>query len=160
MTKETVGKISSDLIIDQVDDTHSAHEQMQEQLTDWDRELETCVKSCLNAYPIGDFYVVVITKKEKLMQNVLRNYFYGRYSCPTPDWDQVVYKYHRADNRIEFLWVVPCKEVCETMKRFPLDVPKEEHELRDFVLAFEDGTLLKKSKLLNGEKADGLIILE
>lgn len=160
MTKETIGKLSSDLIVKQVDDTHTAHDQMQEQLTDWDQELWICVEHCLRDYPVGDFYVLVVTKKERLLSNVLRNYFFGRFSCPTPEYDQVVYKYHRKDNRLEFLWVVPCKETCEVMKRFPLDVPPEESELRDFVLSFEDGSLLKLSKKLNGEQQDALIILE
>lgn len=160
MTKDTVGKISSELLTKQVDDTHSAHEQMQEQLNDWDKNIYECIERCKVDYPVGDFYIVVTTKKERLMANVLRNYFFGRFSCPTPEYDQVVYKYHRKDEQIEFLWVIPCKEVCETMKRFPLEVPKEEIELRDFVLAFEDGTLLKKSKAMNGEKQDALIMLE
>ena len=160
MTKETIGKISSDLLIKQVDDTHSAHEQMQESLTDWDKNLFETVESCKGFYPVGDFYIVVTTKKERLMSNVLRNYFFGRFSCPTPEYDQTVYKYHRKDDQIEFLWVVPCKETCEVMKSDPLGVPQEEKELLKFVLDFEDGSLLRLSKGFNGEKQDGLIILE
>ena len=160
MTKETIGKLSSDLIIKQSDDSHTAHDQMEEQLTDWDQNLWICVENCKKDYPIGDFYIVVVTKKERLMPNVLRNYFFGRYSCPTPEYDQTVYKFHRGSDSPEFMWVVPCKETCEVMKLDPLSVPKEEQELLKFVLDFEDGTLLKLSKQLNGEKLDGIIMLE
>lgn len=158
MTKDTIGKISSELLTKQVDDTHSAHEQMQEQLNDWDKNIYECIERCKVDYPVGDFYIIVTTKKERLMGNVLRNYFFGRFSCPTPEWDQVVFKYHRKEERIEFLWVIPCKETCDIMSRFPLEVPKEEHELRDFVLSFEDGTLLKLSKKLNGEEESSIIL--
>jgi len=55
------------------------------------------------------FYVCVITKKERLMDNVLRNYFLARSTCPTPQYDQTVYKYHRDSGAIQFLWVLPSK---------------------------------------------------
>ncbi len=156
MTKQTIGDISSKLIIKQSDDTHSAHEQMEENLTDYDKNLYECVESAKSIYVIGDFYVVVTTKKERLMPNVIRNYFFSRYSCPTPEYDQIVYKFHRKDEQIEFLWVVPCKETCEIMRLDPLNVPTQEKELLDFVLSFEDGTLLKLSKKLNNEEEDSL----
>ena len=163
MTKETVGKLSSDLLAKQVDDTHSAHEQMLEQLSEYEKNIEICVENSKKDYPVGDFYVVVINKKERLLANVLRNYFYGRYSCPTPDWDQIVYKFHRKDEQLEFLWVIPSKDTCEAMTLDPLGVPAEERELLDFVLSFNDGTLLRKSKQLNGEALDEptkMLILE
>src|ERR1700683_1834898 len=38
-----------------------------------------------------DFFAVQTTKREKLMPNMFRNYFFCRFSCPTPDYDQSVY---------------------------------------------------------------------
>jgi hypothetical protein len=42
------------------------------------------------------------------------------------------------------------------MRLDPLNVPTQEKELLDFVLSFEDGTLLKLSKKLNNEEEDSL----
>ena len=155
---DTVGKLSSDLIIKQHDDTHSAEEQMREQLEDYDRNIYECIEIGKKNFP-GDFFVVVITKKERLLPNVIRNYFTSRISCPTPEYDQTVYKVLRRDEIIEFLWVVPSKQTCNMMRRAPLEVPKEEKQLLQFVLDFEDNTLLELSKKLNGEKPDAVITL-
>jgi hypothetical protein len=150
MLRETIGKISSDLIVKPLETT-SAIEQMQEQLTDYDKNIMECVDRCKNDFP-GDFYVVVITKRERLMQNVIRNYFYGRLSCPTPDWDQTVYKYSRMNDDLVFMWVIPSKQACEEITMNKHLIPPEEWRLLEYVLAFNDGTLLRLAKDLNGEK--------
>ncbi len=99
----------------------------------------------------GDFYIVVLTKKEKIMQNVLRNYFVSRKSCPTPNYDQTVYRYDAADDRIDILWVIPDKQTCQIFVSHPLEVVPEERELRDYILDFADGTLFSKMLELNNE---------
>jgi len=147
--RETVGKVSSDLIVKPVE-AENSYEQMTEQLSDWDKNIYECVNRCKIDYP-GDFYVVVITKKEKLMQNVIRNYFFGTNSCPTPTWDQTVFAYNRSDESIDFLWTIPDKITCMTFKWYPKLVPAEEYQLLKFVLEFEDGTLLEIAKKRNGE---------
>ena len=152
MTRDTVGKISNDLIIKSADNTHSAHEQMQECLTDYDANINQCIIDHKLKFT-GDFYIVVITKKERLMDNVLRNYFTARLSCPTPDYDQTVYKYTRKDDAIEFMWVIPSKDACITLKDNFLLIPSEERELLKFVLDFSDGTLFELAKKLNGEES-------
>jgi hypothetical protein len=157
--RDTVGKAASDLIIKQVDDQHSAVEQMQEQLAEYDANL----LQCYNAGKLSwgtDFYIVVLTKKERILKNVLRNYFFSRSSCPTPEWDQTVYKYTKADDSLEFLWVIPSKDTCEFMYHNALQIPAEERMLLMFVLSFLDGSLLRKAKQLNGEQIDSPLLLE
>ena len=150
MNKETVGKLSSDLIIKQVDDTHSATDQMKEQLTDWDKNIMECVERGKKDFP-DDFFVVVITKKERLMQNVLRNYFTCRHSCPTPEWDQTLFRYERSLEKLTFLWVVPSKDTCEFFTRNAFRIQGEDKQLLKYVLDLNDGTLLRMAKKLNGE---------
>lgn len=147
--RETVGKLSSDLIVKPVE-AENSYEQMTEQLSDWDKNIFECVDRCKKEYP-GDFYIVVITKKEKLMQNVIRNYFLGTFSCPTPTWDQTVYAYNRSDESIDFLWTVPDKATCFVFSNYKTLVAPSEHQLLKFVLDFEDGTLLEIAKKRNGE---------
>ena len=149
--KKTVGEISRDLSLKNEKITHSPTEQMTEQLGGYEENIELCIKNHINRFP-GDFYVIVITKKERLMENVIRNYFYGRISCPTPDYDQVVYKYHIKGIHLEFLWVVPDKKTCLYLKKNAYKVDPSQMELLSYVLKFADGSLFKLAKRLNGEK--------
>lgn len=159
MTKDTVGKLSSELLPKQVDDTHSAHDQMLEQLSDYDKNIFACAEHGKSQYH-GDFYIVVTTKRERLLSNVIRNYFLTRLTCPTPEYDQVVYRYNRADESIDFLWVIPSKDACQFMQSHALEIPKPEHELLNFVLRFMSGDLLKEAKKLNGEQIDSPLLVE
>lgn len=156
MTKETVGKISSDLL-QKESATRDPIELEREMHKDYERNVWECVDRSKKEFN-GDFYVVVVTKKERLMPNVLRNYFMGRNSCPTPEYDQTVYKYSRNDDHIEFLWVVPSKDTCELMRDNALQIADDEKGLLYYVLSFYDGSLLKKSKQLNREKEKSNII--
>ena len=155
-SRDTVGSIASDLLL-KLPETTNPIEQMREQLTDYDRSFAECVDKALVTYQ-GDFFVVVVSKKERLLANVLRCYFFSRTTCPTPEWDQAVYKYHRLSGP-EFLWVVPSKDTCELfMRSAPYIVPEEMGLLR-FVQQFADGTLMKRAKALNGEMPDSPIII-
>lgn len=148
--RKTVGKIATDLKKNEKYNTHSPKEQMREQLKDYDENLYKCLHEGKKALD-GDFFVVVITKKERILDNVLRNYFLYRCTCPTPEWDQAVYKYHRQSDHIEFLWVVPSKDTCNYMIDNAITIDKDQRELLNFVLDFNDGTLLQRAKNLNSE---------
>jgi len=90
------------------------------------------------------------------MPNVIRNYFYGRRSCPTPNYDQVVYKYHFKDDNLEFLWVIPSREICKHMMAHAIEIDPSEWQLLTYVQKFADGSLFKLAKKLNGEKEDSI----
>ncbi len=149
--RATVGKLSWDLLEHATPADHSAEEQMREQLNDYERNVFEAVENGKKQFDY-DFYIVVETKKEPKMKNVIRNYFFTRSTCPTPTYDNSVYKYHRSSEQLEFLWVLPSKETCFMMKDHALEIPKEERELLQFVLDDADGTLLKRCKMLNGER--------
>jgi len=148
--RKTAGQISQELAVKSVDDSHSAHDQMRENLIEYDKNLYECIDDGKKSY-IFDFYVIIITKKERLMQNVLRQYFLSRHSCPTPEYDQTVYKYDRKKDCPEFLWVVPSKETCDYFISNALQIPEEERQLLDFILQFTNGDLDKLAKKLNNE---------
>ena len=101
----------------------------------------------------GDFFVVVLTKKERLLPNVLRNYFLHRKTCPTPTYDQAVYHFVATEDELRFLWVVPSKDTCELLRDNALQVHDEERALRDYVLQFYDGSLDRLCLKLNPEEA-------
>lgn len=155
--RETVGKVSRDLIIEAPKLDHSPHEQMSESLTEYEDNVHDAVEAGKKIYN-NDFYVVVLTKKERIMKNVLRNYFMSRETCPTPDWDQAVYHYHKETEALEFLWVLPSKDVCKMLRLNSLTIDKSERKLLDYVMALDDGSLLRVAKRLNGEMDDSTLL--
>lgn len=148
--RETVGKLSSNLLANAISEDHSSEEQMREQLEEWDKNVYACIAEGKRSFNT-DFYLVVETKKERIMKNVLRNYFFCRLTCPTPNYDQSVFKYHRNEERIEFLWVLPSKDTCKMIKNNVLELTPDHKELIGYVLDDADGTLLRRCKQLNGE---------
>ena len=148
--KENVGKISRDLILKGDKNDHTVVEQMQEQLSDYETNVVECLLAGKKVYQ-GQFYIVVLTKKEKLMENVLRHYFFHRATCPTPDYDQAVYRYLSEDDQLEFMWVLPSKESCHYLRDNALSIPLQERQLLQYVLELFDDTLMLKAKKLNGE---------
>jgi hypothetical protein len=155
--KPTVGKVATDLLA-KPEIQHTVIDQMRENLTDYDKNIFLCVEQAKKTFP-GDFYVVVECKKERLLHNVIRNYFFARHSCPTPTWDQTVYKYHKDREWLEFLWVIPSQDACEYLTINKHYVAESEYELLKFVLSYNDGTLLEQAKKLNGE-ADNSPLIE
>lgn len=154
--KETVGKIALDLMQKEPDsrDPIELERAMQE---DYMKHLIEKTQEATKKYD-NDFYVVVITKNEKLLPNAFRNYFFHRHSCPSPDYDQSVYKYNRQSEQLEYLWTVPSKEACYYLRDNAAKVVDEEKQLLWFVIDFLNGTLLKQSKKLNGEVHDSNIL--
>ncbi len=148
--RETVGKLSWDLLANASPLDHSAEEQMRQQLEEYERNFFETVERGKKLYE-KTFYIVVETKKERKLKNVLRNYFIPRQSCPTPQYDEAVYKYDHLADEIEFLWVLPSKDTYNMMKQYPLDIPQEQRQLLQFVMEDADGTLLRRCKSLNGE---------
>lgn len=155
---QPLGKVSLDLLA-KADDKHTVTDQMREQLKDYEKNIHEAITKGSKIYH-GDFFVVVETKKERLLKNVIRNYFFTRTTCPTPQYDQTVYKYHRNTGTIEYIWTVPAKDMCLYYKRNPLMISNEERDLRDFVFAFYDNTLLKIAKKLNNEEPDSPFLIK
>lgn len=148
--KITVGKAATDLYKNFKDNTHCAEEQMRENLTEYEKNINLCIQNSLKKFN-GDFYVTVLIKKERLFKNVIRHYFLGRESCPTPEYDQIVYKYDRKNDNLAFLWVIPSLDNCQILYNNPFNLDYDEKALLKMVLDFYDGTLLRLAQTLNGE---------
>jgi hypothetical protein len=157
MERETVGKVAYDLslktpeTLDPIEIERTLH-------TDYEKNVLECIDRGLKDFS-GDFYVVVITKKEPIMANVLRHYYFNRSSCPTPDYDQAVYHYLRSSDSIEFIWVIPSKFACQLLMDNRKDVAPSEYGLLECVIKFADGTLHKTAKTLNGEEPDSNLLI-
>lgn len=163
---QTVGKIASDLML-KTPDSNDPIEIQRATEQEYLDNLMWCVQhaikkvdcssikghdECKNRAALdGDFYVAALLKKEKLLQNVLRNYFVATKSCPTPTFDQTIYKYNAKKEAIEFLWVIPDQETALTLKDNKQIVVPEERGLLQFVLDYYNGNLHRICKKLNGE---------
>lgn len=158
MIKKTVGAHASELLQKRPEsnDPVELERAMQE---DYMKELRACIDENYTKYD-NIFYVTVLTKSEKLMPNVFRNYFLARKTCPTPNYDQSVFRYNKESGRIEYLWTVPAKDVCYHLKENASQVVTEERMLLEFVMKFFDGSLLKASKKFNKEESDSNIIIQ
>lgn len=147
--KETVGAAVVKLM-EKGDDKTDVIEQQQAMQEDWVKNILDTVESGKKLYT-GDFFVVIETKRERILDRVIRNYFFARQSCPSPNYDQTVYHYKSADERLDFLWVIPSKDACLMLKENALTIDRAERELLLFVLDFFNGTLEKQAMQLNGE---------
>jgi hypothetical protein len=153
----TVGKFSTDLI--NKDDGYqvNAIDQAAENTKDYMKNLYEAVDRGIIAHPAKDFYIHVETKKEKLLENVLRNYFIPKLACPTPNYDQAVFKYIHEKGDLVFMWVIPDRGTCFYFKENYAQIPPEEKDLLQFIRMFDDGTLLKLAKRVNGEETETIV---
>ena len=103
--------------------------------------IEECVKLHKGKHGFeGDFFIVVIAKKERLMENVIRRYYVARQTLPAPEFDQTVWRYLKEGD-LQFIWVVPDHNTAQEMYHHPERVPKEEMHLYKMVKALMEGRL-------------------
>jgi hypothetical protein len=131
----------------------------EEMLREYYQNLVDCA---LNSRKIhkGRFFIVVLTKNERLLINVFRNYFFARKTCPTPDYDQSVFRYDDIAESIDYLWTIPSQDACHHLLANASDVHKSERELLEYVVKFKRGELFRLAKKLNGEKPNPEVIKE
>ncbi len=161
---ETIGKIATDLQVKADMQTDSI--ELQREMLDgsnseksFEDEVRFTINRGLKDSEInGDFFVVVLTKKERLLKNVLRNYFFYRQSCPTPEFDQTVYHYHRKVDEAENLWTVPNNAACRFLPELSKDLPEDQMRLVYMVEAFNNGDLDRLCSKLNLKKESKILI--
>ena len=95
--RKTVGAIVQNLI-ELEPDKNTVMDQQSGMQEDYIKELIACAKRLSLAHPGKNFFVCVLTKSEKLLHNVFRNYFVARLSCPTPNYDPTVYMMPASDS--------------------------------------------------------------
>ena len=157
--RPTVGKIVSDLAQKPVM-MYSVVELAKEGLKDYFGELVKCVGDGKKVFPSSDFFIQVHERAEKVLQMTFRHQFEARLTCPTPNYDQSIFKYHWKDENLEYIWTIPSRDACHYLKNNALEVVPEEKQLLNFVLAFADGSLFKRMKELNGEKPDSIELIK
>jgi hypothetical protein len=154
--EKTMGAVARDLMLKEPE-TRDPVEIQRATEEDYIKNLIECAEAHKKIFT-HDFYIIVLTKNERLLHNVFRNFFYARISCPTPEYDQSVYRYNRHNDNIEYIWTVPSKEACAHLELNKNEVVESERGLLKFVLEFADGTLHNLAKKLNKEMPDSPLL--
>lgn len=106
---------------------------------------------CLTEPPKeGDFYIISMLLHDEKLNYSIKNKFFATSACPTPMYDQSVYKFKRATQEIEYLWTVPDKLTVEIWSQDKTAMEPENLPLLDMILKFKSGELQRMSDELNG----------
>ena len=138
--KKTVGSSARELLL-KPDLKQGIVDTQREVDKEYFREIEKCVTQNPHCTWTSPWYLIVLHKKERLLENVVRRYFLGRRSLPTPQYDQTVWRYYPSTGNLQFIWCIPDKEISHQFILDPLSHGSEYDDLRKFVLEFMDGTL-------------------
>jgi hypothetical protein len=117
-----------------------------------DKEYLNEVEKCLHAHKdmiedqgMKGVFVIVLTKKERTMPNVIRRYFFCRKSLPSVQYDQTVWRYnHRKQSELELIWVIPDVETC--LNYLQDECPQDEVTLWKMVRMMFAGRLRESAK--------------
>ena len=110
-------------------------------------------------YANRDFYIVATISPVQLADNQPLWKIWARRSCPTPVYNQNVWKYHHKSASLEYLWTIPHRGTYYFLLKNYNKLSKEEKWAADFCSAMESGALLQWVIKENGEKADAVIKL-
>ena len=146
-----ISKISQELMA-KAPDIESPIDYVDSLAKEYEAEVLKRLEQGKKEFPFNDFFIQVDCQKFTLVPNAFRYYYTARISCPTPNYDQIVYMYDRKKDALEFIWVVPDRGTCFMLLQNESDV--EEKELMRYVKDFEDGTLGLLCKKLNNEAPD------
>jgi hypothetical protein len=102
--------------------------------------------------PNQDFYVVMLTKVERLLTKNVHFYPIVRLTCPSTNYDQSVYFYDHKNETLEFLWTIPDKETIFRFKMYPETITEEEKPLIPYVKNYLSLHYDRLARIRNGEK--------
>lgn len=178
--KEKFGKIVEDLILKDmqtdVSQQHNMHDQTDAMLSTFDEEVYrardhatgkmTCTE--FNSYQrqgmgcnpvkckpfMGDFFIEVIQYKPKLFPNTINQMIIARKSCPTPNYDQIVFQWDSKLEQLVEVWVIGSRLTCFYFMQNTKEMKPEFNQLFDYIQRFANGDLFRLCKQLNNEKDD------
>jgi hypothetical protein len=110
---------------------------------DWTKNLMETVEDGKQKWN-GDFFVYIHFNTEPLLGDSIRCRFFHQKSAPMPTFSQALYRYTRKEEKLEYLWTVPCIKSCLAIKKDPVEWNMMMPDAVKHVLDFCDGTLDKK----------------
>lgn len=151
MKIKTVGEYAQELKQKQPDTIDTV--ELQREIDQKEKTLEEIWKCVEEHEKLWNFpfYVVVLQKHEKALQNVVRRYFLARRSCPSPTYDQTVFRFEPKTGQLEWIWSLPDRNSCKHYIKNHQQIPKSHHDLLRCIVAFYNGQLIEKVQKLNKE---------
>jgi len=154
---KTVGQLAQEQDKNVKYDTHCAQDQVDEELKDFMPEVFKCIKNGKKHFD-GDFYIEVLLCMPGVIERHKKNIFAARPTCPRPFYDQTVFKYHSKDDRLEYMWTVPDKDLCELYRYHIGIVPDDEKELYDNIKKYFSGELAIREYKENNKEPEKQVI--
>lgn len=100
----------------QIWEHHNKFIQQQDDVREYSREqakeiirqvaLTTKEATAFDIYKNKDFYVVCLQSEERMLMKTPLYKYFARLSCPTPIFQQSVWKYHHQSKDLEYLWTI------------------------------------------------------
>ena len=107
-----------------------------------------------------DFYLVYICTNETTPDKTPRPpMVICRRSCPSPGYNQNVFKYHYLSSELEYLWTIPRQHIYWNMYKNKAKYLQDKvtKKQMSYIILMETGELLKWAKRENGELPDAVI---
>ncbi len=141
MQDKTVGAVALELQNDLY--PQDVIETQREMQKDHVEELMYCAKRHEKIFGSDNaYYVCVQLKRERLLTNVIRSYFYARRTRPIPDYDLSLYHYDPKTEQLTFVWAIPDKETVEYILENKHLLPLDHEQLIHFCISFKENTLV------------------
>ena len=140
-TRETVGSAALRLLKGPASPVRAVDMQHEMQKKYVDNVIEAALVGEKQFGKLEPFYVCVQTRRERTMENVIRNQFYARRTRPIPQYDLALYHYDPKAEKISFVWCIPDKETTHALADRSVDDP-EQQQLVYFCKSFVDNTLV------------------
>jgi hypothetical protein len=151
--KKTAGQYAVEAMQRMPEKGITLEEYSHEALQNYERELINCAE--LNRDRLeGDFFIEVMRVNNPPLYNTFKFQFMALRDCPSPRFNQDVHLYHADTEFIEYIWTLPDVVACCELLDDKNVLGHPSAELRDMVVAFADGTLMRKCKEYNNEEAD------
>jgi hypothetical protein len=124
-------------------------------------DIKKAVEQGEKDFPGQDFFVVCVSKSHKVLSPFgvppIDCKTVHRRTCPTPNYDQSVYKFHHESGNLEFIWSLPDRDTCIMFLENSRIIAPDEQVLLSNIIKFSSGELLLLCNDLNGEKRGSMI---
>lgn len=121
-------------------------------LNEYQKCLEDTVHDAITKMK-DDFYIEITFQKDKLLNKVFRLVPVIRNTCPLPFYDKDVYFFDKKEQKLEQLWSIPSKNVCNHKALIPITLEGKK-ELLESIDNYNNGNYFKQYQRIIGEIND------
>lgn len=149
MEKRTVGQLAYDMHL-KPQDPITFFEQAKLDMSGLDKVIKECHDLGKKGLPNKDFFIEIQIKWERVFEDRVYHILpFVRRSCPTPQYDQTVFRYKHKDDLLEYMWTLPDQETYNFYRDNTAAVTPDRYVLLKHVLEDVSGDLLNKVDAIN-----------